>query len=115
MAKKSDKPVETVIAYKAFDPDFSCLGFKYEVGKTYKHEGDVSLCKSGFHACKEPLEVWRFYDPVSSDGGMTRYAEVEMGGKIVGGDESDTKIAAAEITIKAELKLPDLINTLSMR
>jgi len=106
---KKETPPEKIIAFKAFDPDFSCRGFKYEVGKTYKHEGDVSLCASGFHACKEPLEVWRFYDLINGDGRMARYAEVEMGGKIDGGDGPDTKIAAAEITIKAELKLPDFI------
>ena len=32
---KKETPPEKIIAFKAFDPDFSCRGFKYEVGKTY--------------------------------------------------------------------------------
>src|SRR3990167_3784023 len=98
--KKSTKPV---IAYKAFGKDFSCRGFKFEVGKTYKHGGSVVICESGFHACANPLDVWNYYDLID-----TRYGEVELAGEHKTHDE-DSKIVAAEITIKAEITLPDLI------
>mgnify|MGYP006267288197 FL=1 len=37
--------------YKGFNPDWTCRDFKFEVGKTFEHKGDVSLCNSGFHFC----------------------------------------------------------------
>src|SRR3990167_1372835 len=99
-SKKSTKPV---IAYKAFDKDFSCRGFKFKVGETYKHTGPVVICESGFHACINPLDVWNYYDLID-----TRYGKVELAGEQVTHDE-DSKIAAAEITIRAEITLPDFI------
>ena len=99
-SKKSTKPVT---AYKAFDKDFSCRGLKFKVGETYKHTGPVVICESGFHACINPLDVWNYYDLID-----TRYGEVELAGEQVTHDE-DSKIAAAEITIRAEITLPDFI------
>ena len=100
---KREKAAKPVIAYKAFDKDFSCRDFKFEIGKTYKHDGPVVICESGFHACINPLDVWAYYDLIN-----TRYSEVELAGEQKTHDE-DSKIAAAEITIKAEITLPDFI------
>ena len=101
-AAKAEKS-ETIIAYKGFNTDLTCRDFQYEVGKTYKHDGAVKACESGFHACEHPLDVFKYYPPATS-----RFGVVEMVGK-TSRDGSDTKIAAAEITIKAEIKLPELI------
>ena len=98
---------EKIIAYKGFDKNFVCnpdgVPFQYEVGQTYTLAGPVKACRSGFHACEHPLNVFGYYAPATS-----RFAVVEMGGE-TSRDGSDTKVAAAEITIKAELKLPELI------
>jgi len=99
----------TIVAFKGFNASFACIPptgevFQYEVGKTYRHEGDVVACETGFHACEHPLNVFRYYPPATS-----RFAIVELGGKTAREDGGDTKIAAAEITIKAELRLPELI------
>ena len=103
-------PEETaakVIAYKGFNADLTCTPdgkvFQYEIGATYQHDGEVKACSSGFHACEHPLDVLSYYPPTTS-----RFALVEMAGAI-SRDGGDTKIAAAEITIKAELRLPELI------
>jgi hypothetical protein len=92
------------IAYKAFDEDLKCRGFQYEIGKTYIHEGTVEPCASGFHSCLNPFDVLNYYDVTS------RFAIVEAGGETKT-HNSDSKIASAEITIKAELKLPEFISS----
>ena len=89
-------------AYKAFDKNLQCRGFQFEVGQTYEHDGKVSACESGFHACENPFDVWSYY-PLDS-----RYAVVELGGEVSRDD--DSKIAAARITISAEIGLPQIIS-----
>ena len=95
---------ETIKSYKAFDENMQCRGFQYEVGKEYDMDGDIECCERGFHACKSPMEVWDYYDMLTS-----RFAEVEQSGKISTGTDS-TKICSSHIKIKAELKLADIIN-----
>ena len=95
---------KTIKSYKAFDENMRCRGFQYEVGKEYDMNGDIQCCKRGFHACESPMEVWNYYDMLTS-----RFAEVEQSGKI--STEADsTKICSSRIKIKAELKLADIIN-----
>ena len=93
----------TIRAYKAFDRDMKCRGYQFEAGKTYDHDGPVRACESGFHACENPLDVWNYY-PLDS-----RYAVVELGGDASRHD-GDSKIAAARITISAEIALPQIIS-----
>jgi len=38
-----------------------CLDITYEVGKTYEIEGDVIMCSSGFHFCRELRPINWFY------------------------------------------------------
>ena len=94
---------KVIKSYKAFDKNMRCRDFQYEVGKEYEMDGDIKCCNRGFHACKNPLEVWDYYDMLNS-----RFAEVEQSGKI---DEegNSTKVCSSHIKIKAELKLADII------
>ena len=94
----------TTPAVKGFDRDLKCLGFAYEIGKTYTHAGSVSVCASGFHGCEMPLDVWTYYGPADS-----RFGAVDMSGYVDRDDRGDSKIAAATIRITAELHLPDVI------
>ena len=93
-----------ITSYKGFDKNMKCRGFQYEVGKEYEMDGEIKCCKQGFHACKSPMEVWDYYDMLSS-----RFAEVEQSGKI-DEEEKSTKVCSSHIKIKAELKLADIIN-----
>ena len=94
-----------IIAYKGFDKDFKCRGFQYEVGKTYEMDSNIAYCNRGFHACESPMEVFDYYDMLTS-----RFAEVEQSGKM--DKEADsTKTCSSRIKIKAELKLADIINS----
>ena len=99
----NEQTAAPIVAFKGFDQDLKCRGFQFEVGKTYKHNGPVKACESGFHSCENPLDVWGYYDVLES-----RFCEVELSGEIARHGE-DSKIASAEITIKAELKLPEFI------
>ena len=94
----------TIVAYKGFNTDLTCRGFAFEIGKSYQHDGPVRACESGFHACEHPLNVFEYYPPATS-----RYALVELGGETAKQQRGDTKIAAAQITIKAELQIPDIV------
>lgn len=92
-----------IVAYKGFDAELRCRGFQFELNKIFQHQGSVVACESGFHACEYPLDVFGYYPPASS-----RYGEVDLSGD-TSKEGKDTKIAAAEITIKAELKITELI------
>ena len=103
-ATEAEADKSTVItAYKGFDGNMQCLGFQFEVGKTYIHEGPVELCKSGFHACEEPFDCIRYYSVV--DG---KFAEVELAG-VSNEREDDTKRVGSRITIKSMLSITDLV------
>lgn len=95
---------KTIKSYKAFDENMRCRGFQYEVGKEYDMNGDIKCCKRGFHSCESPMEVWDYYDMLTS-----RFAEVEQSGKI-SAEGDTTKVCSSHIKIKAELKLADIIN-----
>ena len=84
-----------IIAYKGFDKDLKCRGFQYEVGKTYKHYGEVKCCESGFHACENPLDVLKFYNDFDS-----RYCKVEQSGVF---SKNEDKTASSEIKIVSEI------------
>ena len=93
---------QKIKAYKAFDKDLSCRGFKYEVGKEYEETGDIKACEKGFHACPYPLDVFSYYTPAGS-----RFCEVEQSGKI--GDSESDKVCSSKIRIGAELDIRGLV------
>ncbi len=96
MAKK-------VIGYKGFDKDLKCRDMQYKVGKTFKHNGDVSLCSSGLHFVENPLDILRYYLLTDS-----RFALVEATG-VSDETSDDSKRVAHTLRIKAELGLPGFI------
>jgi hypothetical protein len=96
---------KTITAYKGFDSNLKCRDKQFEVGKDYAHSGPVKQCESGFHACESPLDVLSYY-PLAAGN---RYALVEASGEISREEGGDTKIASARLSIKAELRVPDLI------
>jgi len=47
--------------YKVFNPDWTCKDFQYEVGKTFLHKGNISMCGSGFHFCQVASDCFNYY------------------------------------------------------
>lgn len=88
-------------AYKGFNKDMTCLDFQYEIGKTYETD-DAKLCSTGFHACENPLDCFRYYSP-----GTSKFCEVEIEDN---GERNieDSKVVGKKITIGAELSVPML-------
>ena len=88
--------------YKATNADMTCRGFKFELGKWYKHEGEIKQCESGFHFCVHPSGPWSYYN----DKG-TRLFAVEARDVI---EEytpgSDLKVVCHEIRLLSEI-IPD--------
>lgn len=93
---------EHVIGYKGFNDDMTCRGFQYEIGKEYEHDGEVWICDSGFHACKDPLAVLRYYGEEGN-----RYCIVEQWGKIETGKD---KRVSSNIKIIKEISLKELLD-----
>ena len=89
-------------AYKGFDKDLKCRGFQFEAGKEYREE-KADICKSGFHACENPLDVFKYYPPATS-----RYCKVDLDANEQ--KEDDSKRVGKKILILDEISLQDMIN-----
>jgi len=84
--------------YKAFNSDFTCLAFQFEVGQSYElPAGQLPiLCKYGFHFCQIPIDCNQYY----RKGINPRYAEIEAWNIIHG---NDGKSVAGKIHIVREI------------
>lgn len=85
--------------YKGFNLDMTCRGYQFEENRTYIHKGKAKLCKSGFHACKNPLECFVYYNPAESV-----YHEVEME-DVSDERKDDSKVVGKVIKIGARLSI----------
>lgn len=88
-------------AFKFFNKDLTCRGFKFEPGKTYT-EKEANCVKNGFHCCEYVLDCLNYYWLDSSVCYM-----VEAAGDI-DEDGTDTKISCTEITLLKELNLQEI-------
>jgi len=86
---------EIVKGYKATDKNMKCRGFQFELGKWFKHDGEIAMCESGFHFCEYPSGPWSFYNDKD-----TRMFKVEARGVLKGDDPgADLKHVAMEICL----------------
>lgn len=86
----------SVKGYKVFNPNWTCLEFQYEVGKTYEMEGNPVPCKQGFHFCPIAVNCFNYY----AFNPANKVAEVVAHGEIV---EDDDKCVTNKIEIVREL------------
>jgi hypothetical protein len=93
--------------YKVFNPDFTCRGFQYEVGKTYEEDVVPDVCEVGFHFCQKLTDCFSYYDFNPNN----KVAEIEAIGDI---DEGDNKCCTNKITIIQEItwqEVFEMVNT----
>ena len=93
--------------YKVFNPDWTCRGFQYEVGKTYEHNGPISICGRGFHFCRNAADCFSYY-PFNPNN---KVAEVIAHGLV----ESDgTKSVTNKIEIVREIPWSEVLEIVNM-
>ena len=97
-----DKEGIMIKAYKGFDKNMQCRGFQFEEGKSYE-EPEAILCRKGFHACENPIDVLRYYAPGES---IFRKVELEDVSEM---REKDSKVCGKKIKIGEEISLRDMI------
>ena len=94
-----------ITGYKATDKNMCCRGFKFELGKWYEHDGELSMCESGFHFCEYPSGPWCYYD----DG---RIFEIEAKEVFLStGPGADLKHVAKKIRLVKETTVDGNSNT----
>ncbi len=76
----------SIKGYKAFNDGLKCHDFQYAVGETFVHEGDISMCATGFHFCRKLNNVYEFYRFGS------QVAEVDALGDVVEDDDGSKSV-----------------------
>ena len=87
---------------KAFNKDFKCSGFQYEIGKEYIIDAEPILCRRGFHFCKSLNDTMNYYKNIFH----ARYCIVKPLGMVV---EGENKLVTNHIYIDRELSFNELI------
>lgn len=99
--------IEMLKGFKVFNPDWTCRGFKYEVGKTYKENVIPSICAKGFHFCKNARDCFNYYSFNSNN----KVAEVIAHGEI---DEGDDKCCTNKLEIVREIPWHELLTIVNI-
>ena len=93
-----------VKGYKVFNPDWTCRGFQFEVGKTFEEDVIPSCCDRGFHFCTKASDCFSYYDFRSEN----KVAEVVALGD-VDTNTKDTKCCTSKIQIVREITWQELL------
>jgi hypothetical protein len=95
--------------YKVFEPDWTCRGFQYEVGKTFEEDVIPSCCNRGFHFCKELKDCFNYY-PFNPDN---KVAKVIALGEI-DEESDDSKCCTNKIQIVEEISWEDVLRMVNL-
>ena len=91
-----------VKGYKVFNPDWTCRGFQYEVGKTYEENITPKTCSRGFHFCERASDCFNYYTFSSRN----KVAEIVALGDI---DTDGVKSCTNKIQIIHEIPWDELL------
>lgn len=100
-----------ITAFKAFNEDFICRDFQYEVGKSYHMDGEIMICKKGFHACKNPLDIFNYYPIFNLKIAIVKLwgaVDLQLGLDNFNIDIYNSKLCASDIYIEEEIDYTDL-------
>lgn len=87
-------------AYKIFNNDWTCRGFQYEVGKTYRTTKKIGICNWGFHSCLKLSNCLKYYNLSNT----CKIAEVSALGEII---KDPFKLVSSKIKIVKEISLKE--------
>ena len=91
-----------VRGYKVFNPDWTCKGFQYEVGKIFEENVEPSCCDKGFHFCEKASDCFSYY-PFNS---KNKVAEIIALGDV---DSDGTKSCTNKIQIVREIPWDEVL------
>lgn len=91
-----------MIAYKAFNKDLSCMGYRFKMGLNITEKAKARAY--GFHCAENPLDCLTYYGNMNA----ADYYIVNAGGD-VNEDGNDTKISCTELTIIKKLSKEDFV------
>ena len=95
---------EAVRGYKVFNPDWTCRGFQYEVGKIFEGDVEPLCCVIGFHFCLKASDCFNYYAFDSNN----KVAEVVALGAVNYSDD-DSKACTNKIQIVREIPWQELL------
>ena len=95
--------------YKVFNSDWTCRGFKFEVGKTFEENVTPKCCASGFHFCTKASDCFKYYD-FNPDN---KVAEIEALGD-VDTNNGDSKCCTNKIHIIRELTWQEVLELVNL-
>ncbi len=95
--------------YKVFNPDWTCRGYQFEVGKTFEEDVKPECCDRGFHFCTKASDCFNYYrfDP------NNKVAEVEAVGDI-DTHSDDTKCSTNKLHIIREITWQEVLELVNL-
>lgn len=95
--------------YKVFNPDWTCRGFKFEVGKTFEEDVEPSCCNRGFHFCKELKDCFNYYqfNPENKVAEIIALGDIDE-------ESNNTKCCTNKIQIVKELTWEEVLRLVNL-
>lgn len=106
MSKNKNQPIK---GYKVFKPDWTYMGFQYEVGKTFEEDVTPSCCNRGFHFCKELKDCFNYYlfNPNNKVAKVIALGEINE-------ESADSKCCTNKIQIVEEISWEDVLRMVNL-
>lgn len=98
-----------VKGYKVFNPDWTCRGFQYEVGKTFEEDVMPKCCEAGFHFCTKAIDCFCYYsfDPNNKVAEVLALGDVDS-------QSTNTKCSTNKIQIIREISWQELLDIVNI-